>query len=106
MRALGAIFVGLGLFIAVMAPHFANIENDMRHRVRMQVIAAYGRPSPVLDDVSAWPQALIGGGTAALGILVLAIRRPEARPRKGQASCEACSSPAQPGRRLCARCSG
>ena len=100
MRTLGALLVAVGLWVAAMSPFFAQAEDKVRHEAWRRRAAAwdfYRAPA----NVSPLPLAAVGGGMAAVGLLVLAIRRPK---EACSPACVACDGPASPNSRLCARC--
>lgn len=74
MRALACMLIGGGPYIMLFTMLWARTSASLNARVALEVISAGGRYR--YDEPTVWPGMLFGFAMIALGIVILAIRRP------------------------------
>jgi hypothetical protein len=67
----------LGVLIAVVSPFIVEQDNRARRRAGLELAVRSFGSGPMHQDESPAAPMLVGVGVLALGIIVLAIRRPD-----------------------------
>lgn len=103
MRVFAWALIALGVVVVIAAqPYTSWQQQQIREREYRAAVSGYNVGHS--DNLSPWPMALVGVGAAALGVIVLAIRRPELGPPKPQPTCPHCGAEGLRGYVACPKC--